>query len=87
MLLEARLISTPVCFTSLGSWASAVETRFCTSTAAASRLRSTSKVMVMVEVPSLPETDWMYRIPSTPLICCSSGTVTAVSTTSALAPV
>ena len=60
--------------------------RFWTSTAATSMLRLTSKVTVMLHDPSLPLDEVMYIIPSTPLIACSSGVVTAVSTVSALAP-
>ncbi len=41
-------------------------------------------VTVMAEVPSLAETDEMYRMPSTPLIDCSSGIVTADSTIEAV---
>ena len=37
-------------------------------------------------VPSLPLLEVRYFSPSAPLICCSSGMVTAVSTTCALAP-
>src|SRR6266850_6344491 len=56
------------------------------STAAKSTLRVMSKVVVIELVPSLPLLEVMYFIPSTPLICCSNGVVTAVSTTCALAP-
>ncbi|MNC85939.1 hypothetical protein D3C83_15640 [compost metagenome] len=52
-----------------------------------SALRVTSKVMVIVEAPLFVLDEDMYSIPSTPLIACSSGVVTAVSTVSALAPV
>ena len=76
----------PTVFTSFGSRPSTCEMRFCTSTAARSRLRVTSKVTVTVDVPSLPLVEVMYCMPSTPLIACSSGVVTAVSTVSALAP-
>ncbi len=61
--------------------------RFCTSTAATSRSRVTSKVTVMVHDPPLLLLDEvMYCMPSTPLIACSSGVVTADSTVWALAP-
>src|SRR5262245_61523441 len=38
------------------------------------------------ELPSFELLEDMYSMPSTPLICCSSGIVTLFSTTSALAP-
>ena len=86
-LLETFVTEMPTCFTSFGSRPSACEMRFCTSTAATSRLR------VDVEgdgdratMPSLPLVEVMYCMPSTPLIACSSGVVTAVSTVCALAP-
>ena len=37
-------------------------------------------------LPSFEEFEDMYIMPSTPLTCCSIGTVTELSTTSALAP-
>ena len=40
----------------------------------------------MLELPSFDEVDDMYIMPSTPLICCSSGVVTVSATTWALAP-
>ena len=49
--------------------------------------RSMSKVTVTLETPSEPELDWMYFMPSAPLIVCSRGVVTDDSTTCALAPV
>jgi hypothetical protein len=76
----------PTCFTSFGSRPSACEMRFCTSTAATSRFLDTSKVTVIPHDPSLPLEEVMYCIPSTPLIACSSGIVTAVSTVCAFAP-
>ncbi len=85
-LLDTLVTDRPTCFTSFGSRPSAWEILFCTSTAARSRLRSTSKVTVIAHDPSLPLVDWMYCIPWTPLIACSSGVVTAVSTVCALAP-
>ena len=45
-----------------------------------------SNVTVTLQVPSLPLVEVMYCMPSTPLIACSIGLVTAVSTVSALAP-
>jgi len=85
-LVETLVTEMPTCFTSFGRRPSACEIRFCTSTAATSRLRDTSKVMVTADVPSLPLDDVMYCMPSTPLIDCSSGIVTAVSTVCAFAP-
>jgi hypothetical protein len=84
---EFLLMLTPVCLTSLGRRPSAALTRFCTSTAARSTSRATSKVTVTVLDPSLPLVDSMCFIPGTPLIASSSGVVTADSTISALAPV
>jgi hypothetical protein len=46
-----------------------------------------SKVAVMVLTPSLVLDEVMYFMPSAPLICCSSGVVTADSTVCELAPV
>ena len=85
-MLDTRVTEIPTCFTSFGSRPSACEMRFCTSTAATSRLRVKSNVTVIAHVPSLPLVDVMYCIPSMPLIACSSGLVTAVSTVSAFAP-
>ena len=76
----------PVVFTSLGRRPRAWLTRFCTSTAARSMLRVMSKVTMMLLEPSLPLEEVMYFMPSTPLICCSSGVVTDVSTVCAFAP-
>jgi hypothetical protein len=42
---------------------------------------------VICEKPLLVLDEVMYCMPSTPLIACSSGVVTAVSTVSAFAPV
>ena len=83
---DTRVTETPTCFTSFGNRPSACETRFWTSTAAMSRLRVRSKMTVIADVPSLPLVDVMYCMPSMPLIACSSGLVTAVSTVSAFAP-
>jgi len=76
----------PDSLTCVGSRRAARLTRFCTSTAAFSRSRLGSKAMLMVLVPSLLLDELMYRMPSTPLISCSSGMVTLFSTTSELAP-
>src|SRR5437899_7737029 len=56
------------------------------STAARSGSRSKSKVAVIELLPSFPLVEVMYFIPCAPLICCSSGMVTADSTVCALAP-
>ena len=85
-LVETFVTEMPTCFTSFGSRPSACEMRFCTSTAAMSRLRVMSNVTMIALVPSLPLVEVMYCMPSTPLIACSSGVVTAVSTVSAFAP-
>ena len=64
----------------------AVFTRFWMSTVARSGSRVRSNVTEIWLVPSLPLVEVMYFIPSAPLICCSSGIVTALSTVCALAP-
>ena len=46
-----------------------------------------SKTMLIVHTPVFVLDERMYCMPSTPLIACSSGVVTAVSTSSAFAPV
>src|SRR2546423_6420554 len=56
------------------------------STAAKSGSRVRSKVATMELTPLLLLVEVTYFIPSAPLICCSSGVVTAVSTVCALAP-
>src|SRR5688572_27543431 len=78
---------TPSWRTSAGSRPIAWLTRFCTSTAAMSGSRVTSNVTVIWLKPLLVLLEDMYRMPSMPLMACSSGVVTAVSTVSALAPV
>src|SRR5918994_2790430 len=57
------------------------------STAARSWLRVTSNVAVTLLNPLLVLEDVRYERPSTPLIACSMGIVTADSTVCALAPV
>jgi hypothetical protein len=69
-LLDTLVTEMPTCFTSFGSRPSACEMRFCTSTAATSRLRVMSKVTVIADEPSLPLVEVMYCMPSTPLIAC-----------------
>ena len=46
-----------------------------------------SKTTVIVLNPVFVLEEVMYIMPSTPLMACSSGVVTAVSTVSAFAPV
>src|SRR5277367_1919335 len=87
MPLSCLVMITPVFFTSAGRRPRAWLTRFCTSTEARSTLRETSKVTVMMLVPSLPLVEEMYFIPCTPLMDCSRGMVTADSTVCALAPI
>ena len=77
----------PLVRTSAGMRPSAWFTRFCTSTAARSGSRPISNVTVMLEKPVLVDEERMYCMPSTPLMTCSSGVVTALSTACALAPV
>ena len=55
----ALVIEIPVAFTVAGSRPCAVATRFCTSTAAMSRLYPVWKVMVIADVPSFEEADDM----------------------------
>jgi len=83
---EFLVMVTPRLRTSTGRRASAVLTRFCTSTAARSMSREASNVTVMFDEPSFDDDDVMYFIPCTPLICCSSGMVTPDSTSAELAP-
>ena len=52
-------------------------TRFSMSTVARSGSRLRSNVAVTVLTPSLVLEEVMYFMPSAPLICCSSGVVTA----------
>ena len=77
----------PLVRTSCGMRPSAWFTRFCTSTAARSGSRPISNVTVIVQKPVFVLEDRMYCMPSTPLITCSSGVVTALSTACAFAPV
>src|SRR5712691_4976895 len=56
-LLDTFVTEMPTCFTSFGSRPSACEMRFCTSTAAPSRLRVRSNVIVIADEPSLPLVD------------------------------
>ena len=53
-LVDTFVTEMPTAFTSFGSRPSTCEIRFCTSTAAMSRLRVMSKVTVTVHNPSLP---------------------------------
>src|ERR1700720_1190799 len=85
-LLEALTMVMPEALTALGRRPSAVFTRFWMATAARSGSRSRSKVAVIVLTPLLLLVEVTYFMPSAPLICCSRGTVTAVSTVWALAP-
>jgi hypothetical protein len=85
-LLALLITVTPVCFTSAGNRPMAMLTRFWMSTAARSGSRVRSNVATIWLVPSLPLVEVRYLSPCAPLICCSRGMVTAVSTTCALAP-
>jgi hypothetical protein len=49
--------------------------------------RVTSNVTVMLQTPLFVLDEVMYSMPSTPLIACSRGVVTALSTACASAPV
>ena len=57
------------------------------STEARSGSRFRSNVATMLLDPSLLLSEVMYFMPSAPLICCSRGLVTALSTVCALAPI
>ncbi len=83
---EVFAVVIPTFFTAPGSRPWAVFTRFWMSTVARSGLRVRSKVTTMLLDPSFPLVEVMYFIPSAPLICCSRGIVTALSTVCALAP-
>ena len=76
----------PFCRTSAGMRPRAELTRFWTSTAARSMFRSTLNETVRVQKPLLVDDEVMYVRPSTPLMACSSGVVTALSSVCALAP-
>src|ERR1035437_10287488 len=82
----ALVIEMPVPLTAAGSRPCAVATRFCTSTAAMSRLYPVLNVIVTVELPSFDDDDDIYRIPSSPLMACSRMMVTADSTSCEFAP-
>ena len=83
---ELFAVVMPIAFTAAGSRPCAVLTRFSMSTVARSGSRLMSKVTVTLLEPSLPLVEVIYFMPSAPLICCSSGMVTALSTVCALAP-
>ncbi len=85
-LLFALVMLMPVLLTAAGRRPWAEATRFCTSTAAMERSYPVSKVTVMELVPSFELVELMYRMPSTPLMACSNGMVTADSTICELAP-
>src|SRR5665213_468930 len=82
----ALVMEMPVLLTTAGRRPCAVATRFCTSTAAMSRLYPVSNVTVMADVPSFELVDDIYLMPSTPLIACSRIVVTADSTVAEFAP-
>ena len=86
LLGDFFFVVTPVCFTMSGSVGKAIETRFCTSTWAMSRLVPNSNVTVRLYAPSFVHCDDMYMIPSTPFTCCSIGAATESATSRALAP-
>ena len=77
----------PFVRTSSGIRPNAELTRFCTSTAARSGSRPTSKVTLIELNPLLVLDEVMYTMSSTPLMTVSSGVVTALSTACAFAPV
>ena len=85
-LVDCLAMFTPTRCTDSGSIGIAWFTRVSTSTAAMSRSWPTSKVTVIVLTPALVEVDDRYSMPSTPLICCSSGSVTTCATVAASAP-
>ena len=77
---------TPLRRTSSGRPGSASRTRFETLLAARSMSVPTAKVTTVETRPLEVEIDWMYCIPSTPLICSSIGAATVSCSASAVAP-
>src|SRR6059058_3509160 len=86
MLGDFFLVVTPWRLTSSGSLASAMDTRFCTSTWAMFRSVPSAKVTLRYIWPSLVHWLDMYSMFSTPLTSCSIGVATVSATTWALAP-
>src|SRR5258708_37074124 len=79
-------VVTPRLTTSAGRRDKAWETRFCTSTCALLGSVPGRNVIVICNVPSEPATDFMYIMPSAPLICSSNGADTVSAMTLGLAP-
>src|SRR5882724_1263206 len=79
-------VVTPRLTTSAGRRDEAWETRFCTSTCALLGSVPGRNVIVICNVPSEPATDFMYIMPSAPLICSSNGADTVSAMTLGLAP-
>src|SRR5207302_5539333 len=83
--LRLRVV-TPACLTTSGNSGKARLIRFWTSTWAKFRLTPGLNVTDRLYEPSLLDSDSMYIMSSTPLICCSIGAATVSATTLALAP-
>ena len=79
-------VVTPTLVTSAGKSEVAVETRFCTFTAAISGSEPCLKYTVIRALPVLVAVEVMYVMFSTPLMASSNGTITDFCTVSALAP-
>ncbi len=83
---EVFCVTTPIRWTSSGSRGSARDTRFCTWICAMSGSVPCLNAMVSTMRPSVAIWEFMYSMPSTPLITCSSGAATVSAMTSGLAP-
>ena len=86
MLGDFFFVVTPMRLTSSGSFASATDTRFCTSTWAMSMFVPNSNVTSRFIWPSFVHLDDMYSIRSTPLTSASIGVATVSATVTAFAP-
>ena len=76
----------PSCFTSVGSFASACATRFCTLTMSISRSLSTSNETFRLYVPVSEHEPTMYSMSSTPFTSSSIGMATVLRISFAFAP-
>ena len=79
-------VVTPWRRTSSGSWDTAACTRLSTLIAARSGSVPTANVTVIDRKPLPALAERRYSMPSTPLICCSSGAATVSAIVSAVAP-
>ena len=85
-LSEVFCTVTPCRCTASGSSGVACDSLFCTCTCATSASVPAVKVRVMLALPFEDELEDMYRMPSSPVICCSITWVTVLATVSAEAP-